>query len=231
MTKIQQPPAPAVFNTGRAEVAKPVTTAKQTAAPQQQTRTAAPQDGFQAAKAAPMVLNPAPQAFAAQAQAQVGPAGDVLPTGTVDNNTPVTDQELDKAIDDAFKQQYNGTKTPTDELRNQWRTEAQKMVKDAGGSKEFLAEKIFTALNKAVSSGNGPSPLPATNNTQEASQQELEAAVKAAFAQQFNGKREPNANELAAWSNKAKDIIKAAGGNKEFLAEKLFTEINKVVSK
>ncbi|WP_225413288.1 hypothetical protein [Stigmatella hybrida] len=52
--------------------------------------------------------------------------------------------------------------------------------------------------------------------------------MKDAFKQQFNGKREPTANELAAWSARGKELASQHGS--EFLAERLFSELNKAAS-
>ncbi|WP_187323599.1 hypothetical protein [Stigmatella aurantiaca] len=152
--------------------------------------------------------------------------GSTYPTGDkVSTNTPAQ-HILEAAVKDAFKQQFNGQREPNADQLAAWTARA-KEVAEKNGS-EFLSERLFSELNASVSKGSTyPTGDKVSTNTP--AQHILEAAVKDAFKQQFNGKREPTANELAKWSARAKDM--AAQFGSEFLAERIFSELNKAVSK
>jgi len=154
-------------------------------------------------------------------------AGRTSPLSETDAKAPVTDQQLNDAVDAAFKQQYNGTRTPSPELRDQWKAEAKKIA-EKDGSTEFLAEKVFAALNKAVSAGR-TSPLPETDAKAPVTDQQLNDAVDAAFKQQYNGTRTPSPELRDQWKAEAKKIAEKDGST-EFLAEKVFSALNKAVS-
>jgi hypothetical protein len=128
---------------------------------------------------------------------------------------------------DAFKQQYNGKNVPNDELLNQWIDKGLEIF-NKDGTTQFLGEKIFSELNKAASAGR-TSPLPTTDPKQAPTDDQLKAAVEAAFKQQFNGTHPPSPNELKAWMAEAKKIFEK-DGTTQFLQEKVFTALNKAAS-
>ncbi|HYI00118.1 hypothetical protein [Hyalangium sp.] len=151
-------------------------------------------------------------------------AGRTSPLPETDGKAPVTEQQLNEAVDYAFKQQYNGTRVPTDDLRAQWKAEAKRIAEDSGTT-DFLKEKLFTHLNRAVSAGQ-TSPLGQTDAKAPVTDKQLEDAVNAAFKQQFNGTHPPSANEMKAWKDEARKIAEDSGTT-EFLAEKVFSALNK----
>ncbi|MDC0714730.1 hypothetical protein POL68_40145 [Stigmatella sp. ncwal1] len=216
MTRINQP-TPAVIKSSTPSAQ----TVKTSVAPQGQvtprtTRQATTRDGFQKAAATPMVLNPEFRAAVAE----------VLPGGTPSTGNSVTQQQAEAAVRDAFKQQFNGRREPTAGELADWSARGKELAAQNGS--EFLAERIFSELNNSVSSGKGTRPTGGPVNTNTPAQHILEAAVKDAFKQQFNGRREPTAGELADWSARGKEL--AATNGSEFLAERIFSELNNSVS-
>jgi hypothetical protein len=213
MTKINQP-APQVLRPGNltTEAAKP-------AAPQQQAPTAArgrtaQADGFQAAQAAPVQLNP-----------ENAPIKEILPQPATETGNIISNTALEKAVKDAFALQFNGKSPPSPDELHRWRERARELAAEHGGT--HLMERIFSELNKQVSNGSripGSSDAP-TNSVTDA---QAEKAVKDAFALQFNGKSPPSPDELKQWMARAHDLAKQHGPTN--LMERLFTELNRQVS-
>ncbi len=142
-------------------------------------------------------------------------AAEVLPGGKPATGNSVTQQQAEAAVRDAFKQQFNGRREPTAGELADWSTRAKELASQHGA--EYLAERVFSELNNSVSNGKGTRPTGGPVNTTTPAQHILEAAVKDAFKQQFNGKREPTAGELADWSARGKELASKHGS--EFLAE------------
>ncbi|HVG62843.1 MAG TPA: hypothetical protein VNA24_30025 [Hyalangium sp.] len=217
-SRINQPPVPQLPNTGRLTKAEAkVTTAPRQAAAQPQTRAAA-KDGFAAAAATPMVLNP---------ELQRATVREVLPQATQDPKQAPTRDQVKEMVLTAFRQQFNGTRTPTDELLNQWIDKGLEIF-NKDGTAQFLTEKLFSELNKAVSAGR-TSPLPTEDFKSPVTDDQLRAAVEWAFKQQFNGTHPPSPNEMKAWMAEAKKIAEK-DGTTQFLQEKVFSALNKAAS-
>ena len=217
-SRINQPPVPQLPNTGRLTKAEAkVTTAPRQAAAQPQTRAAA-KDGFAAAAATPMVLNP---------ELQRATVREVLPQATQDPKQAPTRDQVKEMVLTAFRQQFNGTRTPTDELLNQWIDKGLEIF-NKDGTTQFLTEKLFSELNKAVSAGR-TSPVPTQDFKQAPTRDQVKEMVLTAFKQQYNGTRTPTDELLNQWIDKGLEIFNK-DGTAQFLTEKLFSELNKAVS-
>ncbi|MBN1206903.1 MAG: hypothetical protein JXB05_18610, partial [Myxococcaceae bacterium] len=120
-------------------MAKPL--AQSQAAPTAARGRAAQADGFTAARAAPMQLNP-----------EAAPVKEVLPLPPAETGPGVSDAVLEKAVNDAFAQQFNGRSPPSADEMHRWKWKARELIEQHGT--EHLTERLFSELNKQVSSGS-----------------------------------------------------------------------------
>jgi hypothetical protein len=77
-------------------------------------------------------------------------AGQTSPLPETDFTKAVTPEQLKAAVEFAFKQQFNAA--PTQNELTAWMAEAKKIA-ERDNTTQFLGEKVFAALNKAVSGG------------------------------------------------------------------------------
>ncbi|MBN1210307.1 MAG: hypothetical protein JXB05_35975, partial [Myxococcaceae bacterium] len=149
-------------------------------------------------------------------------SGSRIPGATVNPTDKVTDAQAEKAVRDAFAQQFNGTRQPTAEELKQWTAKAKELAERAGTT-EFLAERVFTQLNSAVQGGS-TLPGPAVDPSATVTTEQAEKAVKDAFM--TLQRRAPTENELKEWTKVAKDLATQAKST-EHLAERVFSLLAK----